>query len=265
MEPVGVGRRAVAVLIDSILLFIVAFAIAVVTGNTSDGGFEIQGAPFFVWLVVGLGYFIGMEGATGATLGKRLMNLKVVKEGGAKLDWQAAIVRNVLRVIDGLFFYLVGAIVVWVSKKRQRLGDIAAHTIVVSSKVALLVLAIGLVLVPAEGLAANPRFTDLVLSDAKDGPPKATYAPSTAKIFLKAKLVDVPASAKVRSDWIAVKTKVAPPNYKIDSVELPVGILKNRADFSMGQPKTGWPEGDYRVELSIDGRKAAEATFKVAK
>jgi uncharacterized RDD family membrane protein YckC len=34
-------------------------------------------------------------------------------------------------VVDGLFFYLLGAIVVWVSKRRQRLGDMAAGTIVV--------------------------------------------------------------------------------------------------------------------------------------
>jgi uncharacterized RDD family membrane protein YckC len=59
------------------------------------------------------------------------MSLKVVKQDGSALDWQASIVRNVLRIIDGIFFYLVGAIVVWVSKGKQRLGDMAAHTLVV--------------------------------------------------------------------------------------------------------------------------------------
>jgi uncharacterized RDD family membrane protein YckC len=59
------------------------------------------------------------------------MKLKVVKEDGEKPDWQAAVVRNVLRIIDGFFFYLVGAIVIWASKKKQRLGDMAAKTLVV--------------------------------------------------------------------------------------------------------------------------------------
>jgi uncharacterized RDD family membrane protein YckC len=49
------------------------------------------------------------------------------------MDWQASIIRNLLRIVDGFFFYLVGAIVVWVSKGRQRLGDMAAHTLVVKT------------------------------------------------------------------------------------------------------------------------------------
>ena len=134
MEPVGVGRRAVAVIIDSILLMVVAYLIAAVTGGTTTEGFNISGAPAFLWFAIALAYFIVMEKTSGATLGKRAMSLKVVKQGGEALDWQASIVRNILRIIDGFCFYLVGAIVIWVSKSKQRLGDMAAHTIVVSSK-----------------------------------------------------------------------------------------------------------------------------------
>lgn len=134
MQAIGVGRRAVAVIIDSILLFIVAFVIALATGGTTEAGFHIGGAPFFLWTALGLAYFIVMEATQGATLGKKAMGLKVVKQDGTPLDWQASIIRNVLRLIDGFFFYLVGAIVVWVSKSRQRLGDMAAHTLVVSSR-----------------------------------------------------------------------------------------------------------------------------------
>src|SRR5688572_33021512 len=123
MEPVGVGRRAVAVIIDSILLFVVGYAVAAFTGGTTASGFNIQGAPFFLWLVISLAYYIVLEATRGATIGKQVMGLKVVKEGGEAIDWQAAIVRNVLRIVDGLFLYLVAAIVVWISKKRQRLGD----------------------------------------------------------------------------------------------------------------------------------------------
>jgi uncharacterized RDD family membrane protein YckC len=67
----------------------------------------------------------------GGTLGKMALGMKVVKEDGAKLDWGASLIRNILRIVDGFFFYLVGAIVVWTSKKRQRLGDMVAHTLVV--------------------------------------------------------------------------------------------------------------------------------------
>jgi len=128
---VGVGRRAVAIIIDSVLLFIVGYAIAFATGQATSDGFNIHGAPAFLWLFIGLAYFIVMEATQGATLGKKAMGLKVVKQDGTKMDWQASIVRNIMRIIDGLFFYLVAAIAVWVSKSKQRLGDMAAHTLVV--------------------------------------------------------------------------------------------------------------------------------------
>jgi uncharacterized RDD family membrane protein YckC len=134
METVGVGRRAVAVIIDSILLMIVGWGLAMVMGGATSSGFNLQGAPALVWFLIAMGYYVAMEATSGGTLGKKAMGIKVVKaDGGGPIDWQAAIIRNLLRIIDGLFFYLVGAIVVWVSKSRQRLGDMAAKTVVVRS------------------------------------------------------------------------------------------------------------------------------------
>lgn len=131
MEPVGVGRRAVAVIIDSILLGIVGYLISMVTGSTTADGFNLSGGPALLLFLIAMAYYAVMEKTSGATLGKMAMKLKVVKQDGSALDWQGAIVRNVLRIIDGFFFYLVGAIAVWMSKSKQRLGDMAAHTIVV--------------------------------------------------------------------------------------------------------------------------------------
>ena len=132
MEPVGVGLRAVAVIIDSILLFVVGYAIALATGGTTGMGFQLTGLPMFLWLAVGIAYYVVLEAQFGATIGKRIVGLKVVKlEGGGPIDWQASIVRNLLRLVDGFFFYLVGAIVVWTSNKKQRLGDKVAATVIV--------------------------------------------------------------------------------------------------------------------------------------
>lgn len=47
------------------------------------------------------------------------------------MGFGAAVIRNVLRVVDGLFFYLVGALFALTSPRGQRLGDRAAHTLVV--------------------------------------------------------------------------------------------------------------------------------------
>ena len=135
MEPVGVGLRAVAVIIDTILLFVVAYVIALGTGGVTGTGFQLTGGPMFLWLAIALAYYIVLEGRFGATLGKRAIGLKVVKaEGGGPIDWQASIVRNLLRLVDGIFFYLVGAIIVWTSNKKQRLGDKVAATVLVRAR-----------------------------------------------------------------------------------------------------------------------------------
>ena len=131
MENVGVGRRAVAVIIDSILLMVVGWALALVMGGTSGAGFNLEGGPAFLWFAIAFGYFTVMEATSGATLGKKLLGIKVVKVGGGAISWGESVIRNLLRLIDGFFFYLVGAIVIWVSKSRQRLGDMAAKTVVV--------------------------------------------------------------------------------------------------------------------------------------
>jgi hypothetical protein len=111
--------------------------------------------------------------------------------------------------------------------------------------------------------AAEPRYTELRLSDAKDGTPKQVFAPTTPKIFLSTKLLDVPTGAKLKGAWIAEKTNAAPPNFLIDSVELTVGPLMNSASFTMSKPNAGWPPGDYRVDLGINGKVVNTVRFKV--
>ena len=80
---------------------------------------------------------------------------------------------------------------------------------------------------------------------------------------MNAKLVDVPSGSTLKSEWIAEKTKVAPPNYKIDGAEVKVGPLMNNVDFNMSKPNAGWPVGDYRVDLFINGKPAGNAKFQV--
>ena len=131
MQGVGVGKRAVAIIIDMIVLVIVGWVIGMGTGGMSTSGFSLAGAPALLWFLIALAYYVVMEVQMGGTLGKLALGLKVVKESGEKVDWQTSVIRNILRIVDGFFFYLVGAIIVWTSKKKQRLGDIVAHTLVV--------------------------------------------------------------------------------------------------------------------------------------
>ncbi|QIN84728.1 hypothetical protein GBA63_20295 [Rubrobacter tropicus] len=60
-----------------------------------------------------------------------LLGIRVVREGGGTPGLRAAVVRTALRLVDSLFGYLVAFVTVLVSGKNQRLGDMAAHTLVV--------------------------------------------------------------------------------------------------------------------------------------
>ncbi len=83
--------------------------------------------------IIAIGYSIGCEWFwRGQTLGKRVLRLRVVDEQGLRLQASQVVVRNLLRVVDSFpLLYMAGGIACLISGKSQRLGDIAASTIVV--------------------------------------------------------------------------------------------------------------------------------------
>jgi len=85
------------------------------------------------YFVLSIGYGIATEWFwRGQTLGKRVIGLRVMDEHALRLEFSQIVVRNLLRFIDGLpFFYLVGGAACFFSRYSQRLGDLAANTIVV--------------------------------------------------------------------------------------------------------------------------------------
>jgi uncharacterized RDD family membrane protein YckC len=131
MDYVGVGMRAVATIVDLVVLFIIGYVIALATGQTTPGGFSLEGMPALLWFALSIAYYVMLEAQLGGTLGKLLLGLRVVKTDGSAVDSRAALIRTVLRIVDGLFFYLIAAILVWRSSRRQRLGDRVADTTVV--------------------------------------------------------------------------------------------------------------------------------------
>ncbi|MHB1161121.1 MAG: RDD family protein [Chloroflexota bacterium] len=129
----GVGPRLAAALVDSILHFVFAWLVAAQTGNTTDSGFDLQGAPAFLTFAAWGAYFVLFEGLLGGTVGKLILGMRVVNGRGERPGLGAALLRNLLRIVDFLpLFYLLGAILVMTSKQRQRLGDRVAGTFVVA-------------------------------------------------------------------------------------------------------------------------------------
>jgi uncharacterized RDD family membrane protein YckC len=139
----GVAIRFVALIIDYVIICVIAAMLALpfifaavvteIRGNASAlSGGSIAAASLMA-LVVWFLYFTLLEGRYGQTIGKMALNIKVVRAAdGAPIDFGEAAVRTILRIIDGLFGYLIGAIFIWTSDEKQRLGDRFAHTVVAS-------------------------------------------------------------------------------------------------------------------------------------
>jgi len=86
-----------------------------------------------VFFVVQIGYGIGAEWLwRGQTVGKRLLRLRVMDVQGLRLQFSQIVMRNLLRFVDMLpAFYLVGGLTAFLNRRSQRLGDLAANTIVI--------------------------------------------------------------------------------------------------------------------------------------
>jgi uncharacterized RDD family membrane protein YckC len=85
--------------------------------------------------VIQVGYGMALEWYwRGQTVGKRLLRLRVMDAQGLKLQFSQVAVRNLLRVVDSLpLFYLVGGVAALLNRHAQRLGDLAANTVVIRS------------------------------------------------------------------------------------------------------------------------------------
>jgi uncharacterized RDD family membrane protein YckC len=129
----GVGMRFLALLIDSILLG-VAGGILLVFFRLLLGSTAGTTVASLVGSVVGIVYCIGLEATQGATLGKKMLSLRVVKTDGFPIGWPEAFIRYLLRIVDLMLVIPIGAILIWITPQHQRLGDFVAHTIVISNR-----------------------------------------------------------------------------------------------------------------------------------
>jgi uncharacterized RDD family membrane protein YckC len=118
------NRRVAAALIDLALLVPVALLMSLLF----DGFTPAAAALTWGWALY---YYFALESGGGQTLGKRVMKLRVARADGAPLDMGRVAVRTLLRPIDAIGAYLLGLVVMLATgQRRQRLGDLAAGTVV---------------------------------------------------------------------------------------------------------------------------------------
>jgi uncharacterized membrane protein SpoIIM required for sporulation/uncharacterized RDD family membrane protein YckC len=133
-EVAGLGSRGLAAAIDHLLLMVALIALSLLTDLLEQVGADWTG-PLAIVLssVIAWCYFTCFEGWwKGQTPGKRAMGLRVVRSDGRPADWQAVMMRNLVRAVDFLPPpYLLGVGFLFFHPRARRLGDIAADTLVV--------------------------------------------------------------------------------------------------------------------------------------
>lgn len=125
----GLGSRFSSSIVDTTVQGALIFT-SLVVGGAVAGGVAVASVGSLLAI---FGYPIVCDALLGGrTLGRRLTGLKLVTDDGGAVDLTAASLRNIIRVIDFLpAFYSVGAIACLATTHTQRLGDMAAGTIVV--------------------------------------------------------------------------------------------------------------------------------------
>ncbi|MGZ6281557.1 MAG: RDD family protein [Ktedonobacteraceae bacterium] len=141
----GVAIRFVAFLIDAIVFGIISSIVTFPfreswSVNTSTGAVTIEPAFYaavVLAIVIELLYFTLLLGRYGQSVGMMIVRIKVVTEADSSpITYGAALVRTILLIVDAIPYvipYLLGAILIWTSDKKQRLGDRVAQTIVVKA------------------------------------------------------------------------------------------------------------------------------------
>lgn len=166
-ELAGVGTRLIANIIDQLIQFAVIAIILSVIGLLLYIGLPIiqvqaqVAIPILFFLVI-WGYFIFFEYKwNGQTPGKRALGIRVIRDGGYPVDGNSVVVRNLLRVVDGMPILLLSMLIYGISAnqpiiaetagipvlitllcimltaKYQRIGDMSAGTIVIRQRHAL--------------------------------------------------------------------------------------------------------------------------------
>lgn len=129
LSPAGPMPRALAWAIDLSIRGVAYLAVGSLMAVLGSGGMGLAmiGAFLLEW-----GYPVFFELRSGSTPGKRALALSVVHVDGSPLTLGSALLRNLVRFIDFLpIGYLVGLVSTLLSSRFQRLGDLAAGTLVI--------------------------------------------------------------------------------------------------------------------------------------
>jgi uncharacterized RDD family membrane protein YckC len=211
MPVAGIGSRFVALLIDYLIWFLAAVALIFLISliDPSLSHFSRLGEKWavavfiFIPFILYWGYFTLFEAFwNGRTPGKRLAKIRVIQRSGRGIGLFESMTRNFLRIVDQFpFVYAVGAVSIFLTRDHQRLGDLAAGTLVVHERENLTA--------PSSG-SSNRTFTAGIFDESGE---------ALAMHGLQPTRLDIPSESVQRME--------------IADLEVLEGFFARRLDFSM--------------------------------
>lgn len=139
----SLGERIGAKLLDGVFVGLfagVVFFIVMIIGANNSNFHNETGIIITLILIFSVLLFISLYQILfpyfweGQTPGKRIVGIRIVREDGLEATFGTYFVRWILGIVDGLFYNMVGLITMLASDKRQRVADIVAKTVVISTK-----------------------------------------------------------------------------------------------------------------------------------
>jgi uncharacterized membrane protein SpoIIM required for sporulation/uncharacterized RDD family membrane protein YckC len=192
-EIAGLGSRAMAAIIDTVILIVwliaLTFTVLRLMGSLGDWVAAVLSLLAFLsfW-----GYFTFFEGLrNGQTPGKRWLGIRVVLDTGHAVTFGAAVARNLLRVADFLPPpYLIGAIFVALHPRGKRLGDLVGGTVVVRDRPTEVTLPPPRAAAESEGPAGVPELTDEEFRLLREFAERASQLPAEVRSRLAGRLAE---------------------------------------------------------------------------
>jgi uncharacterized RDD family membrane protein YckC len=183
MPVAGIGSRFVALLIDYLIWFLAAVALIFLISliDPSLSHFSQMGEKWaiavfiFIPFVLYWGYFTLFEAFwNGRTPGKRLAKIRVIQRSGRGIGLFESMTRNLLRIVDQFpLVYAVGAVSIFLTRDHQRLGDLAAGTLVVHERENL---------TAPSSRASHRTFTAGIFDEPGDAPAMRGLQPTSLEI-----------------------------------------------------------------------------------
>lgn len=139
----GAGSRMAAAVLDGLVQSVVLVAVVLVLAGlganlSTDAALLAAGVVSVTLMLVLIGYHVLFEIFNGGrTPGKAALGIRVVLDSGSPITFSASMIRNLVRIVDFLpVGYGVGLVSLLATRHNQRLGDIAARTVVVRERFA---------------------------------------------------------------------------------------------------------------------------------